>query len=189
MVSWPTGFNPVIAVEPPAAGAWSGTGALAPEALDRIRMALLDHYCIHHAMVEMDLAHTAPPDPYTGRVVADTRFAQAPAGPVAYRLDGEGERWLIVVGDRTDPYGPPGPAGYDAFVSVLAARGWRILTVLDGRRPGATGPQETGADRRVAAIQAVVEDVGATAATVLGVAGGASGGCCCYPFDRRGRTG
>ncbi len=106
-------------------------------------------------------------------MVADTRFAPSPGGPVAYRLDGDGGRWLLVVGDRTDPYGPPGPAGYDAFVSALAARGWRIVTVLDGRGPRAVTEVVTGTDQRIAAIRAVAEGAGATDATVLGVGSGA----------------
>ena len=55
VVGWQTGFNPVIAMELLASGAWSGTGVVAPEALDPDPyLALLDHYGIHHAMVEME---------------------------------------------------------------------------------------------------------------------------------------
>jgi saccharopine dehydrogenase-like NADP-dependent oxidoreductase len=53
-VAWQTGFNPVIAMELLATGAWSGSGILVPEALDPDPyLALLDRYGIHHAMVEM----------------------------------------------------------------------------------------------------------------------------------------
>ncbi len=54
VVGWQTGFNPVIAMELLATGAWSGTGVHAPEAFDPDPyLALLDGYGIHHAMVEM----------------------------------------------------------------------------------------------------------------------------------------
>ena len=54
-VAWQTGFNPVIAMELLANGAWSWTGVVAPEALDPDPyLALLDHYGIHHDMVEME---------------------------------------------------------------------------------------------------------------------------------------
>jgi saccharopine dehydrogenase-like NADP-dependent oxidoreductase len=55
VVGWQTGFNPVIAMELLATGAWSGTGVLGPEAFDPDPyLALLDRYGIHHAMVEME---------------------------------------------------------------------------------------------------------------------------------------
>jgi saccharopine dehydrogenase-like NADP-dependent oxidoreductase len=55
VVGWQTGFNPVIAMELLATGAWKGSGVLAPEALDPDPyLALLDRYGIHHAMVEME---------------------------------------------------------------------------------------------------------------------------------------
>jgi saccharopine dehydrogenase (NAD+, L-lysine-forming) len=55
VVGWQTGFNPVIAMELLATGAWSGSGVHAPEAFDPDPyLALLDHYGIHHAMVEME---------------------------------------------------------------------------------------------------------------------------------------
>jgi saccharopine dehydrogenase (NAD+, L-lysine-forming) len=55
VVGWQTGFNPVIAMELIASGAWSGTGVLGPEAFDPDPyLALLDRYDIHHAMVEME---------------------------------------------------------------------------------------------------------------------------------------
>jgi len=55
VVGWQTGFNPVIAMELLASGAWSGRGVLGPEAFDPDPyLALLDHYGIHHAMVEME---------------------------------------------------------------------------------------------------------------------------------------
>jgi saccharopine dehydrogenase (NAD+, L-lysine forming) len=54
-VAWQTGFNPVIAMELLANGSWGGQGVLGPEALDPDPyLALLDHYGIHHAMVEME---------------------------------------------------------------------------------------------------------------------------------------
>jgi len=53
-VAWQTGFNPVIAMELLATGAWSGAGVLGPEAFDPDPyLALLDRYGIHHAMAEM----------------------------------------------------------------------------------------------------------------------------------------
>jgi saccharopine dehydrogenase-like NADP-dependent oxidoreductase len=55
VVGWQTGFNPVIAMELIATGAWSAPGVLGPEALDPDPyLALLDGYGIHHAMVEME---------------------------------------------------------------------------------------------------------------------------------------
>jgi saccharopine dehydrogenase (NAD+, L-lysine-forming) len=55
VVGWQTGFNPVIAMELLASGAWSGSGVQAPEAFDPDPyLALLDRYGIHHAMVEME---------------------------------------------------------------------------------------------------------------------------------------
>ena len=54
VVGWQTGFNPVIAMELLASGAWAGSGVLGPEAFDsEPYLALLDHYGIHHAIVEM----------------------------------------------------------------------------------------------------------------------------------------
>ena len=53
-VAWQTGFNPVIAMELLASGAWSGSGVLGPEAFDPLPyLELLDRHEIHHAMVEM----------------------------------------------------------------------------------------------------------------------------------------
>jgi saccharopine dehydrogenase (NAD+, L-lysine-forming) len=55
VVGWQTGFNPVIAMELIASGAWSGAGVLGPEAFDPDPyLALLDRYGIHHAMAEME---------------------------------------------------------------------------------------------------------------------------------------
>jgi saccharopine dehydrogenase (NAD+, L-lysine-forming) len=55
VVGWQTGFNPVIAMELIASGAWAGSGVLGPEALDPDPyLALLDRDGIHHAMVEME---------------------------------------------------------------------------------------------------------------------------------------
>jgi saccharopine dehydrogenase-like NADP-dependent oxidoreductase len=54
-VAWQTGFNPVIAMELLATGAWSGRGVAVPESLDPDPfLTLLDHYGIHHAMTEME---------------------------------------------------------------------------------------------------------------------------------------
>jgi saccharopine dehydrogenase (NAD+, L-lysine forming) len=55
VVGWQTGFNPTIAMELLATGAWSGAGVLGPEALDPDPyLALLDLHGIHHAVVEME---------------------------------------------------------------------------------------------------------------------------------------
>jgi saccharopine dehydrogenase-like NADP-dependent oxidoreductase len=55
VVGWQTGFNPVIAMELLASGAWAGSGVHAPEAFDPDPyLALVDRYGIHHAMVEME---------------------------------------------------------------------------------------------------------------------------------------
>jgi len=55
VVGWQTGFNPVIAMELLATGAWAGSGVHAPEAFDPDPyLALLDRYGIHQAMVEME---------------------------------------------------------------------------------------------------------------------------------------
>jgi saccharopine dehydrogenase-like NADP-dependent oxidoreductase len=60
-VAWQTGFNPVIAMELLASGAWSGTGVLGPEAFDSAPyLSLLDRYGIHHAMVEMEPGANRP---------------------------------------------------------------------------------------------------------------------------------
>jgi saccharopine dehydrogenase-like NADP-dependent oxidoreductase len=54
-VAWQTGFNPVMAMELLATGAWSGRGMLVPESMDPDPyLALLDRHDIHHAMVEME---------------------------------------------------------------------------------------------------------------------------------------
>jgi class 3 adenylate cyclase len=106
-------------------------------------------------------------------VIVETRFAPGPGGPLAYRRDGRGGRWLIVVPDRTDPYGPPGAAAYGSFVAALAERGWTVLTLLDGKGPGAGSGDEAGTDARITAIRAVAEACGASRATVLGVGEGA----------------
>src|SRR5688572_21049439 len=55
VVGWQTGFNPVIAMEVLATGAWSGAGVLGPEAFDPDPyLALLDRHGIHHAEVDME---------------------------------------------------------------------------------------------------------------------------------------
>ncbi len=54
VVGWQTGFNPTIAMELLATGAWSGAGVLGPEAFDPDPyLALLDVHGIHHAVVDM----------------------------------------------------------------------------------------------------------------------------------------
>jgi saccharopine dehydrogenase-like NADP-dependent oxidoreductase len=56
-VAWQTGFNPVLAMELLAEGAWSGVGVLGPEAFDPDPyLALMDREGIHHALAEI------PPD-------------------------------------------------------------------------------------------------------------------------------
>jgi saccharopine dehydrogenase-like NADP-dependent oxidoreductase len=60
-VAWQTGFNPVLAMELLATGAWSGSGVLAPEALDPDPyLALMDKYGIHHALTEMEPGRHRP---------------------------------------------------------------------------------------------------------------------------------
>ena len=60
-VAWQTGFNPVIAMELLATGAWSGAGVLGPEAFDPDPyLGLLDTYGIHHDMVEMEPGRHRP---------------------------------------------------------------------------------------------------------------------------------
>jgi class 3 adenylate cyclase len=112
--------------------------------------------------------------PTLSDVVADTRFAQAGTGPVAYRTDGDATgRWLVIVPDRLEPFGPPGDEAYDGFATTLGSRGWQLLILLDGRGPGAATQAVSGTDRRIDAIGAVIADAGAEGATVLGVGAGA----------------
>jgi saccharopine dehydrogenase (NAD+, L-lysine forming) len=55
VVGWQTGFNPTIAMELLASGAWSGAGVLGPEAFDPDPyLALMDDRGFHHATVEME---------------------------------------------------------------------------------------------------------------------------------------
>jgi saccharopine dehydrogenase (NAD+, L-lysine-forming) len=55
VVGWQTGFNPTIAMELLASGAWSGAGVLAPEAFDPDPyLALMDDRGFHHATIEME---------------------------------------------------------------------------------------------------------------------------------------
>jgi saccharopine dehydrogenase (NAD+, L-lysine forming) len=55
LVGWQTGFNPVLAMELLATGAWSGAGVLGPEAFDPDPyLSLMDRYGIHHAVIEME---------------------------------------------------------------------------------------------------------------------------------------
>jgi saccharopine dehydrogenase (NAD+, L-lysine-forming) len=60
-VAWQTGFNPVIAMELLATGAWQGAGVRGPEAFDPDPyLALLDKYGIHHAIAEMEPGRYRP---------------------------------------------------------------------------------------------------------------------------------
>ena len=64
-VAYQTGFNPVLALELLADGAWSGAGVLGPEAFDPDPyLALMDRYRVHHGMVE---SNQAEPPPRHGR--------------------------------------------------------------------------------------------------------------------------
>ena len=55
IVGWQTGFNPTIAMELLATGAWSGAGVLGPESFDPDPyLALLDLHGIHHATIDME---------------------------------------------------------------------------------------------------------------------------------------
>lgn len=57
-VAWQTGFNPVVAMELLAEGAWRGAGVLACEAFDPDPyLAILDRDDIHHAMMEIEPGH------------------------------------------------------------------------------------------------------------------------------------
>jgi saccharopine dehydrogenase-like NADP-dependent oxidoreductase len=61
VVGWQTGFNPTIAMELLATGAWSGAGVLGPEAFDPDPyLGLLDLHDIHHATVEMEAGAHRP---------------------------------------------------------------------------------------------------------------------------------
>ncbi len=55
VVGYQTGFNPVVAMEMLAEGAWKGEGVLGPEAFDPDPyLAVMDRYGIHHAIEERD---------------------------------------------------------------------------------------------------------------------------------------
>ena len=55
VVGWQTGFNPVVAMELLATGAWSGSGVLGPEAFAADPyLAILDRDGIHWAVSEME---------------------------------------------------------------------------------------------------------------------------------------
>jgi saccharopine dehydrogenase (NAD+, L-lysine-forming) len=55
VVGYQTGFNPVIAMELLAEGAWKGEGVLGPEAFDPDPyLAAMDRHGIHHAIEERD---------------------------------------------------------------------------------------------------------------------------------------
>ena len=54
-VAWQTGFNPVIAMELLATGAWKGSGVLSNESFDPDPyLAILDRDGIHHAIMEIE---------------------------------------------------------------------------------------------------------------------------------------
>lgn len=54
-VAWQTGFNPVLAMELLAEGAWAGAGVRGPESFDPDPfLALMDRYGIHHAISELE---------------------------------------------------------------------------------------------------------------------------------------
>jgi saccharopine dehydrogenase (NAD+, L-lysine forming) len=55
VVGWQTGFNPVLAMELIAEGAWSAEGIVIPEQMDPDPyLDLMDHLGIHHAMMEIE---------------------------------------------------------------------------------------------------------------------------------------
>ena len=55
VVGYQTGFNPVVAMELLAEGAWKGEGVLGPEAFDPDPyLAVMDRHGIHHALEERD---------------------------------------------------------------------------------------------------------------------------------------
>lgn len=54
-VAWQTGFNPVVAMELLATGAWKGAGVLSNESFDPDPyLAILDRDGIHHAIMEIE---------------------------------------------------------------------------------------------------------------------------------------
>ena len=57
-VAWQTGFNPVVAMELLAEGAWQGVGVLSAESFDPDPyLAILDRDGIHHATIEIEPGH------------------------------------------------------------------------------------------------------------------------------------
>jgi len=57
-VGWQAGFNPVVAMELLAAGAWQGAGVLSAESFDPdAYLAILDRDGIHHATIEIEPGH------------------------------------------------------------------------------------------------------------------------------------
>ena len=55
IVGWQTGFNPIVAMELLATGAWSGAGVLGPEAFDPDPyLAVMKQRGIHYAVAEME---------------------------------------------------------------------------------------------------------------------------------------
>ncbi len=60
-VGWQTGFNPVVAMELLATGAWSGSGVLGPEAFDaQPYLDVLDAWGIHWALEEREPGASKP---------------------------------------------------------------------------------------------------------------------------------
>ena len=57
-VAWQTGFNPIVAMELLAEGAWQGAGVHSAESFDPdAYLAILDRDGIHHATVEIEPGH------------------------------------------------------------------------------------------------------------------------------------
>ena len=57
-VGWQAGFNPVVAMELLATGAWQGAGVLSAESFDPDPyLAILDRDGIHHATIEIEPGH------------------------------------------------------------------------------------------------------------------------------------
>lgn len=104
-------------------------------------------------------------------MLAETRFARGPGGPVPYRVDGAGDRRLLLISDWGAPYGEPGAESFAQFAAQLAQAGVETITVLDGT----TRQRETSSapDRRVSAARSVAEETDLHNATLLGVADGA----------------
>ena len=89
-VAWQTGFNPVIAMELLASGAWSGSGVLGPEAFD-------------------PAAYLAPARSRTGSTTPWSRWSRASTGPPSrrrgFRIRGLSDRttgciWQLAAGQH-----------------------------------------------------------------------------------------